>query len=190
MDILLPNGISAKKIEKTNNLNVVSIKSNTKLQEEEARIRHRIDELPLQDGKMNTISVILSYYLFGLNSYDISIMTKIPEEQINKIIMLPAFDEMVQKVTKSILEKDTDDVRNFISQQSKKAATKVVQIMETAPAKYALAAAQDLLDRSGHRPVDTVEHINKMDGELRIVHITKDERANKDIQDVEFEEIK
>ena len=38
MDILLPNGISAKKIEKTNNLNVVSIKSNTKLQEEEARL--------------------------------------------------------------------------------------------------------------------------------------------------------
>ena len=33
----------------------------------------------------------------------------------------------------------------------------------------------DLLDRSGHRPIDTVEHINKMDGELRIVHITKDD---------------
>lgn len=190
MDILLPNGISVKKIEKTNSLDVVSIKSNTKLQEEEARIRHKIDELPIQDSKMNTISVILSYYLFGLNTYDISVMTKIPEDQIKNIIMLPAFDEMVQKVTKAILEKDTDDVRNFISQQSKKAATKVVQIMETAPAKYALAAAQDLLDRSGHRPIDTVEHINKMDGELRIVHITKDERANKQIQDVEFEEIK
>lgn len=190
MDILLPNGVSVKKIEKTNSLNTVSIKSNTKLQEEEARIRHRIDELPIQDGKMNTISVILSYYLFGLNTYDISIMTKIPEDQIKNIMMLPAFDEMVQKVTKAIIEKDTDDVRTFISQQSKKAATKIVQIMETAPAKYSLAAAQDLLDRSGHRPVDTVEHINKMDGELRIVHIKKDETANKQIQDVEFEEIK
>ena len=97
---------------------------------------------------------------------------------------------MIQKVTKAILEKDTDDVRNFISQQSKKAANKIVQIMETAPAKYSLAAAQDILDRSGHRPVDTVEHINKMDGELRIVHIKKDETVNKSIQDVEFEEIK
>jgi hypothetical protein len=29
-----------------------------------------------------------------------------------------------------------------------------------------------------------------MDGELRIVHITKDERANNAIQDVKFEEIK
>ena len=62
--------------------------------------------------------------------------------------------------------------------------------METASPKYALAAAQDILDRGGHRPVDIVEHVNKMDGELRIVHITKDEKLLNSVQDVEFTEIK
>ena len=62
--------------------------------------------------------------------------------------------------------------------------------METAAPKYALAAAQDILDRGGHRPVDVVEHINKMDGELRIVHITKDEKILNTIKDVDYEEIK
>lgn len=190
MDIELSNGTICKKIEKTNSLNVVKVKTNRQLQEEDARIRHRIDELPIQDGKMNTISVILSYYLFGLSVNDISIITKIPTEQINNIIMLPAFDEMMKKVTSSILESDQNNVRDYIQQQTKKASNKIVEIMETAAPKYALAAAQDILDRGGHRPVDVVEHINKMEGELRIVHIQKDEKALNNIQDVEFEEIK
>ena len=92
MEILLNNGKVAKKIEPISKQHVTKIKTNTQLQQEEARIRHRIDELPLQDGKMNTLSVVLSYYLFGLSVRDISIMTKIPEENVSNIIMLPAFD--------------------------------------------------------------------------------------------------
>lgn len=190
MDIMLSNGIVVKKIEPTNELVTTKIKTNQQLQEEDARVRHRIDELPLQDGKMNTISVVLSYYLFGLTTYDISIVTKIPEENIKNIIMLPAFNEMLNKVTQSIIENDTENVRDYLQKQTKKAAEKVIQIMETAPAKYALAAAQDVLDRGGHRPIDVVEHRNKMDGELRIVHITKDEKKINEIKDVEFDEIK
>ena len=62
--------------------------------------------------------------------------------------------------------------------------------MENGPVKYALDAAKDVLDRGGHRPVDIVEHINRMDGELRIVHIKKDENAINNIQDATFEEVK
>jgi hypothetical protein len=190
MDILLNNGKVAKKIEPISKQHVTKIKTNTQLQQEEARIRHRIDELPLQDGKMNTLSVVLSYYLFGLSVRDISIMTKIPEENVSNIIMLPAFDEMVKKVTTSILENDQNNVRDFVQKNTIKAANKIMEIMETAAPKYALAAAQDILDRGGHRPVDVVEHINKMDGELRIVHITKDEKVLNAIKDVDYEEIK
>lgn len=190
MDIVLPNGTIVQKVEPTNKQVVTKIKSNSQLQEEEARVRHRIDELPIQDGKMNTISVVLCYYMYGLSLHDISLITKIPIEQIQNIVMLPAFSEMMSNVTKSIIENDTNNVRDFIAQQSKKAASKITEIMETAPAKYALAAAQDILDRSGQRPVDVVEHINRMDGELRIVHIVKDENKIKDIQEAEFEEIK
>lgn len=190
MDITLPNGKIATTIKPTNSLPVTKIKTNSQLQEEDARVRHRIDELPLQDGKMNSISVVLCYYMFGLSIRDIAIITKFTEEQVQNIIMLPAFNEMMNKVSKSIIENDTNSVRDYIQNQTKKAAQKVMEIMETAPAKYALAAAQDILDRGGHRPVDIIEHVNKMEGELRIVHITKDEKAISNIKDVEFEEIK
>lgn len=188
--ITLPNGKVVTKIEPNQNKDALILKSNTQLQIEEAKARRKIDDLPIKNSKMNTISVVLSYYLFGLSNKDISLITKLPEEQINSIIMLPAFSEMMQSVTKSIIEKDTDDVRNFIATQTKKAAKKVVDIMENASPKFALEAAKDLLDRGGHRPVDIVEHINRMDGELRIVHIKKDESAINKIQDAEFEEIK
>lgn len=188
--ITLPNGKIVTKIEPNQNKDALILKSNTQLQIEEAKARRKIDDLPIKNSKMNTISVVLSYYLFGLSNKDISLITKLPEEQINSIIMLPAFSEMMQSVTKSIIEKDTDDVRNFIATQTKKAAKKVVDIMENASPKFALEAAKDLLDRGGHRPVDIVEHINRMDGELRIVHIKKDESAINKIQDAEFEEIK
>lgn len=187
--ITLPNGKVVTKIEPNQNKDALILKSNTQLQIEEAKARRKIDDLPIKNSKMNTISVVLSYYLFGLSNKDISLITKLPEEQINSIIMLPAFSEMMQSVTKSIIEKDTDDVRNFIATQTKKAAKKVVDIMENASPKFALEAAKDLLDRGGHRPVDIVEHINRMDGELRIVHIKKDESAINKIQDAEFEEI-
>lgn len=188
--ITLPNGKVVTKIEPNQNKDALILKSNTQLQIEEAKARRKIDDLPIKNSKMNTISVVLSYYLFGLSNKDISLITKLPEEQINSIIMLPAFSEMMQSVTKSIIEKDTDDVRNFIATQTKKAAKKVVDIMENAAPKFALEAAKDILDRGGHRPVDIVEHINRMDGELRIVHIKKDESAINKIQDAEFEEIK
>jgi len=189
-EIKLPNGKIVTKVEPNKYKDALVLKSNTQLQIEEAKARRKIEDLPIQNSKMNTISVVLAYHLFGLSVKDISLITKLPEEQISSIIMLPAFDEMMKEVTKAIIEKDTDDVRNYISMQTKAAAKKVVDIMENGPVKYALDAAKDVLDRGGHRPVDIVEHINRMDGELRIVHIKKDENAINNIQDATFEEVK
>lgn len=189
-EIKLPNGKIVTKVEPNKYKDALVLKSNTQLQIEEAKARRKIEDLPIQNSKMNTISVVLAYHLFGLSVRDISLITKLPEEQISSIIMLPAFDEMMKEVTKAIIEKDTDDVRNYIAIQTKAAAKKVVDIMENGPVKYALDAAKDVLDRGGHRPVDIVEHINRMDGELRIVHIKKDENAINNIQDATFEEIK
>jgi len=189
-EIKLPNGKIVTKVEPNKYKDALVLKSNTQLQIEEAKARRKIEDLPIKNSKMNTISVVLAYHLFGLSVKDISLITKLPEEQISSIIMLPAFDEMMKEVTKAIIEKDTDDVRNYISMQTKAAAKKVVDIMENGPVKYALDAAKDVLDRGGHRPVDIVEHINRMDGELRIVHIKKDENAINNIQDATFEEVK
>lgn len=195
MQITLPNGQIVNKVESKADKTLTKVKTNTQLQMEDAEARRKLSDLP--DLKnVNLVSQVLCYYMFGLNLQDISTVTHIPIENIHTIVMSTEFGEYKNKMLQSIKERDEDDVRNFISAASRKAANKVVDIMENcANPKYSLAAAQDILDRSGQRPVDVVEHRQKIDNELRIVYIKKDENAKKQLEnikqiDAEYEEVK
>lgn len=192
MKITLPNGQVVEKVEKSTN-NYIQIKTNSKLQEEEAKVRRKLTDLP-DISNINLFSQILCYKMFGLSTEDIATITKVPQENVVRIIMSQEFCDYEQKMMSSIVERDTENVRDFISSKSKKAAEKVLEIMNCGNPKYALPAAQDILDRAGHRPVDVVEHRNKLDNEMRIVYIKKDENEKKELEqikpiDVEFEEI-
>jgi len=45
--------------------------------------------------------------------------------------------------------------------------------MSESDAKNALKAAQDILDRAGHRPADIVMHQHKVEGGLKIEYISR-----------------
>lgn len=195
MQITLPNGQVVNKVEPKSEQSLTKIKTNTQLQIEEAEARRKLSDLP--DLKnVNLISQVLCYHMFGLSLQDISTVTHIPLENIQTIVMSTEFNEYKNKMLQSIKENDEEDVRNFLSSASRKAANKVVDIMQNcANPKYSLAAAQDILDRSGQRPVDVVEHRQKLDNELRIVYIKKDDKAKEKLEnikqiDADFEEIK
>jgi hypothetical protein len=49
-----------------------------------------------------------------------------------------------------------------------------------------MAAAKDVLDRSGHRPSDVVEHRHRMDGGL-VIEIVKRDGAQMPVIDMESE---
>lgn len=192
MQITLPNGQVIEKVEPTQQ-NVVKIKTNTQLQQEDAEVRRKLSDLP-DLSNINIISQVLCYNLYGLSLQDISTITKIPLQNIQTIVMSQDFIDYKNKMLASIKERDEDDVRNYISKASRKAAEKVVDIMQNcANPKFSLVAAQDILDRSGQRPVDVVEHKMKIDNELRILYITKNENERKQLEsiqpiDVEYEE--
>lgn len=192
MQITLPNGQVIEKVEPTQQ-NVVKIKTNTQLQQEDAEVRRKLSDLP-DLSNINIISQVLCYNLYGLSLQDISTITKIPLQNIQTIVMSQDFIDYKNKMLTSIKERDEDDVRNYISKASRKAAEKVVDIMQNcANPKFSLVAAQDILDRSGQRPVDVVEHKMKIDNELRILYITKNENERKQLEsiqpiDVEYEE--
>lgn len=192
MKVTLANGKVVEKVEPLNKSAVI-MKNSAQLQYEDAKVRRKLTDLP-EVSNMNVLSQIMCYDLFGLSIQDIATITKLTEQNVRTVLMSYDYGEFKKKMLASITETDRDNVRDFIAANSKKAAEKVLEIMECGNPKYALPAAQDVLDRAGHRPVDVVEHRSKMDNELRILFVSKNENDKKEleainVQDAEFTEV-
>lgn len=192
MKLTLANGKVVERAEKVNKSAVV-MKNSAQLQYEDAQVRRKLTDLP-DISNINLLSQVLCYHLFGLSVQDISTITKISEQNLRTMLMSYEFGEYKNKMLKSIAETDQQSVRDFISSKSIKAAEKVLEIMECGNPKYALPAAQDILDRAGHRPVDVVEHRAKLDNELRILFVSKNDNDKKQleaiqVQDADYEEV-
>lgn len=147
------------------------------------RIRKELSELPAPPKQMNTASVILSYELFGLSSFDIAIATNLKEEQIKNIQESHIYKSLRNDIVSNILKQDADNIRNMVQQKSKAALSNIVDLMDSEMDNIALAASKDILDRAGHRPVDVVEHKHSMEGGLTI-EIIKQEAIDTPLIDI------
>lgn len=137
--------------------------------------RRALADLPLDPQSTNPVAIVLSYVLYGLSNTDIAIATGMSEKQIESIRMSDAFSALYETVKTSIIEIEADNVRGFMNAASRGAAHKVVQLMESDNEKVALTAAQDVLDRSGHRPADVILMKEQREDVMRIEFIHKDE---------------
>jgi len=155
-----------------NVLGMIEVPTHSEAQRIVTQTRRNVNELPELPEKMNTISVIVAYALFGLTDSDIAIATSLPIEQVRNIKGLEAYDEMYDTITRDIIEADSDDVRNRFKQHSRQAQDKVLDLLDSENEGIVLRAADGILDRAGHRPVDVVEHNHKIEGGLHI-EITK-----------------
>ena len=154
--------------------NFIEVPSNTEAQRQIARTRRQLADLPLPPKQMNVISLVVMYHLFGLADFDIALALNITEDQVGRIKMLDAFTEMLDKVSHSIIEGESDDIRNFFVAHSRSMAQRMVDLAHSDDGKVAVVAARDLLDRAGHRPADVIEHRHKMEGDLTINIVKKD----------------
>ncbi len=136
--------------------------------------RRKLSELPEVPQTMNAVSVILSYTLFGLDDEEIAIATKLTTGQIGRIKQGDAYTQMHDAVVRSVLDSETNVVRELFVKKAKQAAEVVVRAMEEGTRADRMAAARDILDRSGHRPSDVVEHRHRMDGGLVIEIVRRD----------------
>jgi len=135
--------------------------------------RKRISDLPVPPNQMNTISVVLSYTLFGISEEDISYTLPMPLEQVQSIKNSDAYRELQDIFVENIIESDLSDVRGMFVQKSRSAADVMFGLMESENEATRGSAAKDILDRSGQRPVDVVEHRHKMEGGLTIEYVEK-----------------
>lgn len=137
------------------------------------RARMRLADLPSPPQQMNVISVVVLYSLVGLSNEEIAIALNLTVDQIGRIKMCGPYSEMLDATTKAILDNDTDNVRQMFAQHARHAAKNVLSLMSSEDEKISLKAAQDILDRAGHRPADVMEHRISVEGGLRIEYVEK-----------------
>lgn len=142
-------------------------------QEQIARVRMTLAELPLPTKAMNAVSVVLMYTLVGISKAEIATATGMSLEQVERIQSGDAYQKMHSSIVESILDEDSDDVRTLLAAHSKAAARRVVSLVQSGDEVVALAAAKDTLDRSGHRPADRVIVEGMGQLTIRVIHDEK-----------------
>jgi hypothetical protein len=160
-----------------------------------AKAKRSVSELPLPPQKMNAVSLVLFYSMWGLADNDIAITVGITRDQVNNIKKLPEYLAASQDIQQSILQHETSEVRDIFQKHARGAAQKIVEIAANADEDSVLGfkAAQDVLDRAGHRPADVVLHKHGLDDSLKIVYIQQqpsETLPDASIVDAEFEEVK
>lgn len=140
---------------------------------EVTRVRRRLADLPDVPEKMNIIGAVCSYYLFGLDDWEIAHAVGCTERQIGNIKMTAAFTDMVDAMRQNIVDGQAEDVRSLLARHAQTAATTMINELASPNGQNRIVAAKDVLDRAGHRPNDVVEHRHRIEGGLTIEYVSK-----------------
>ena len=157
---------------------LVEVPNTREIQRDIVAARKRIADLPLPPEQMNTLSLVMAYSVFGLSDKDIGNVLSLSQDQIHNIKMNNAYNELQQNLVQSIIHSDTTEVRDLFVLNSKTSAQLFVDTVNDTEMGIGtrLSAANNILDRAGHRPADLVEHRHKVEGGLRIEYVKKEEQ--------------
>jgi hypothetical protein len=133
---------------------------------------------------MNAVGVILCYTLYGLDDEEIAIATGLTSVQVGRIKVSDPYTQMHETIVRTVLDSETDVVRDLLSKNATRAASVMVEALDAGSRGDRMAAARDILDRSGHRPADVVEHRHRVDGGLVIEYV---KRGIADVPTIEME---
>jgi len=154
---------------------LVPVPNTEELKREVVAARKRISDLPVPPNKMNTLSVIIAYSIFGISDEDISLTLSIPLEQLKTIKISSVYTTLQKQLIDNILQSDASDVRGLFIQESRTAAQTMFTLMRSENETTRSVAAKDVLDRAGQRPVDVIEHLHKVEGGLVIEYVERKE---------------
>ena len=149
------------------------------------RTRRRVSDLPAPPSQMNSIAAVLAYALYGLDDEEIANATKLTAKVVRRVKECDPYKQMYDAIVRTALEAETDGVRDILTKNARRAALTVVDSLDAGSRADRMAAARDILDRSGLRPADVVEHRHRMDGGLVIEIVKRD--AQQDVPTIDME---
>ena len=136
-------------------------------------ITTRLSDLPASPRQMNGIAALIVYRLLGMPETDIAEALGTDVEKIKAIAASSLFTDLYGKVSNQVMDLNSESIRVRFAAMSRDALNKVYEIMSDSDDKNALKAAQDILDRAGHRPADIVMHQHRVEGGLKIEYISR-----------------
>lgn len=128
-------------------------------------------DVPAPVSQMNPTMLVLAYSMWGLDTHAIARLLERTYDEIALVEQSPLFMEMRKQVVEALRYAETGSVHAYIAQQSINAAQTIINKLSSKSEDVQMAAAKDILDRSGFRPADRTEHVHKFEDELRIVHM-------------------
>jgi hypothetical protein len=150
-------------------------------------VQRRLRDLPENTRTMNGIAAVLGYTLFGLSDDDIAEAIGTTTDRIVSIRQLPSYQLLRNDAITNVISAEQSDVRELFVKHSRKAVHTVVEGMNAKKTSDRLKAAGDILDRSGFRPADVVEHRHRLEGGLTIEIVRKTNTVpivNIDVEDL------
>lgn len=138
------------------------------------KVRRKISDLPANPKQMNAIGAVFSYVMYGLDDEEVASATGLSVDQVAQIRDSDPYRQLHEAIIRSVLDSESDVVREVFSRNARHAATTMVEALQSGTRADRMAAARDILDRSGHRPADVVEHRHRMDGGLVIEVVKRD----------------
>lgn len=129
-------------------------------------------DLPDDVKQMNPVMLVLAYTMWGLENHAISRYLSITPEQLQSIQTSDAFVQKRKELLEAIRYAESGTIHGYLINKARNAAEVIASQLNSKSADIQFAAAKDILDRSGFRPVDRTEHVHKFEDELRIVHLT------------------
>lgn len=122
-------------------------------------------------AQLNPVMLILAYSVWGLDENAIARYLDIDLEQVRSVRRSDLYRDTRKEMLEAIAYAEQSSIHGYLTRKAKKAAITVANAMSNGKPDTKLKAAQDILDRSGFRPVDRVEHSHRFEDELRIVHL-------------------
>lgn len=132
-------------------------------------------------AEFNPVMLVLSYAMWGLDEQSIARYLEISVEQVEAIQCSDLYSRTRKEMLEAIRYAEASSIHGYIQSKARAAAKTVVAALASPKEDVSFAAAKDILDRSGFRPVDKVEHTHKFDDDLRIVHLHQAKPVDIDI---------
>lgn len=134
-------------------------------------LRRTLNQMPGDPKRMNPVMLVLSYAMWGLDSHAIARWLSIEQEQVEHIQSTEIYSRMREQIIESLRHAETGSVHGYLAQKAVAAAQTMSEKLASNDEAVQIAAAKDILDRSGFRPTDRTEHIHKFEDELRITYV-------------------
>lgn len=130
----------------------IAVPNNQQLKELVVQTNKKLSDLPADTNKMNLLSCILSYSLYGLSNAEIGIALTLSEDRVIAIKESEFYLELKNEVLANIKTSQANEVKGFLEQNAMSAAKATVDLLDSEDEKVKLLAAKDVLDRTGHKP--------------------------------------